>query len=599
MIYANACALGFIGQSEPEVLLPKQVANKDTLTVTFTPEMLKGRRFDKIRIITELTEVVAPADGYMFYPAKIYSGTPLTYFTEGRPDCTCDSIIDGLSFAGIGGCENAIMIQIVKGNANGRFHAEYSDGRYSLSPEFVLNGDEAYETLEVTYRSMPFATYSDMARCYRAYQMEFCGCVPIRDRIAEYPALKYAAESMEFRIRMGWKRVPTPVFTQTPENEPPVQVVCDIAKLRSLTKAMKAAGIDKAQLCLVGWSRGGHDGRFPQNVPSEPAYGTDAEMREFISEAQNMGYQIVCHTGSRTSYQIADNFDIESMSHLRGADGCIAPRITPLYALSGGLSGGVPFTLCAKEAYDKYAVKDLPRVRDYGFYGLHFIDELISEQILPCYHPNHPANRTESEESYRKIAKLSKELFGGFQSECWMDYMNSDVDYIMYTSFKTRHTSKDDKPFNNEDGIKLFDEYVPVWQLVYHGIVLSTPSSDNVNHTMKGASTRLHLLEFGGRPLMYLFSKFGERKNWMGDLDLRLISDDDMDSVIKPLKDAYEEYEQLNYLQYEFMENHEKIGDKVYRVTYSDGTVMTVDYINCRYTVEKDGISRTVEFKKQ
>jgi hypothetical protein len=98
---------------------------------------------------------------------------------------------------------------------------------------------------------------------------------------------------------------------------------------------------------------------------------------------------------------------------------------------------------------------------------------------------------------------------------------------------------------------------------------------------------------------MYLFSKFGERKNWMGDIDLRLISDDDMDSVIKPLKDAYEEYEQLNYLQYEFMENHEKIGDKVYRVTYSDGTVMTVDYIACRYTIEKDGMSRSIELKAQ
>jgi len=44
------------------------------------------------------------------------------------------------------------------------------------------------------------------------------------------------------------------------------------------------------------------------------------------------------------------------------------------------------------------------------------------------------------------------------------------------------------------------------------------------------------------------------------------------------------------------MENHEKIGDDLYKVTYSDGTVITVDYIGCRYTVQKDGVSRTVKF---
>lgn len=586
MIYTNTYAWGFIGKDDREILLPKQNAEGDMLTVTFTPEMLKGRHFDKIRIMSPMTEITAPADGYMFYPASLNNGTPLTHFTVGRPNCEIDSIIDGLSFAGIGGCENAVMIQITKGNANGRFHAECIDGKYRLSPEFILGGDEVYETLEVTYQKMPNATYSDMARCYRAYQIN-SGCTPLRERIRERPAVAYAVDSMEFRIRMGWKKVPTPVFHQTPENEPPVQVVCDIAKLRKLTKAMKAADIGKAEICLVGWGQGGHDGRFPQQVPSDPSYGTDTEMREFIAEAQSMGYQVVCHTGSVQSYEIADNFDIDSMNHIRSADGCIVPKISN-YVFYGGLSGGAPYILCANEAYDKYGISELPKVRDYGFCGLHFIDELTAVQVAPCYHPKHPANRTQAEESYRKLAQLSRELFGGYQSEGWMDYMNSDVDYIMYTSFATRHPS----PLAN----KLIDDYIPLWQLVYHGIVLSNPSSTTVNYTMKGAETRLHFIEFGGRPLMYLFSKFGEGKNWMGDIDLRLVSDADMDAVIKELRDADAEYQKLKYLQYEFMENHEKIGEGVYRVVYSDGTVITVDYPGCRYTVEKDGASRTVEF---
>ena len=35
------------------------------------------------------------------------------------------------------------------------------------------------------------------------------------------------------------------------------------------------------------------------------------------------------------------------------------------------------------------------------------------------------------------------------------------------------------------------------------------------------------------------------------------------------------------------MENHEKLADGVYRTTYSDGTVFTVDYNRETYTVTK------------
>ena len=60
-----------------------------------------------------------------------------------------------------------------------------------------------------------------------------------------------------------------------------------------------------------------------------------------------------------------------------------------------------------------------------------------------------------------------------------------------------------------------------------------------------------------------------------------------MDASVDALKAAYDEYERLKWLQYEFMENHEKLGEGVYRVTYSDGTRITVDYNREDYTVEK------------
>ena len=76
---------------------------------------------------------------------------------------------------------------------------------------------------------------------------------------------------------------------------------------------------------------------------------------------------------------------------------------------------------------------------------------------------------------------------------------------------------------------------------------------------------------------MYFNSKFGEDRNWMGDVDLFNKTDEEIEDSVRALKRAYDDYEALLYLQYEFMDDHRMIAPKVYRTTYSDGSVMTCD----------------------
>ena len=47
-------------------------------------------------------------------------------------------------------------------------------------------------------------------------------------------------------------------------------------------------------------------------------------------------------------------------------------------------------------------------------------------------------------------------------------------------------------------------------------------------------------------------------------------------------------YEKLVNLQFEFMEKHEEISDGVFEITYSNGTVITVDYNKNEYTVKEN-----------
>ena len=46
-------------------------------------------------------------------------------------------------------------------------------------------------------------------------------------------------------------------------------------------------------------------------------------------------------------------------------------------------------------------------------------------------------------------------------------------------------------------------------------------------------------------------------------------------------------FEPMAYLQYEFMEKHERVADGVYAITYSDGSVVTVDYNTKTHSLKK------------
>lgn len=82
-----------------------------------------------------------------------------------------------------------------------------------------------------------------------------------------------ASNSIEVRVRQGWKPVPSPVENQTPETEPPVHAACTFDRVCDIVDEFKKHGIPEAEFCLVGWNIGGHDGRFPQIFPVEPKLG--------------------------------------------------------------------------------------------------------------------------------------------------------------------------------------------------------------------------------------------------------------------------------------------------------------------------------------
>ena len=431
--------------------------------------------------------------------------------------------------------------------------------KYYIAARFVLDGDAPYEDITLKMIELPVkSTYSDMADCYRDYILKKGKCRLLEDRIRENEQLKYALEAVEIRIRMGWKPVPTPVLEQTVENEPQMKTACSFERVKDIIDELKSQGVDKAQLCLVGWNKSGHDGRYPQMFPVEEKLGGEEKLRELIEYAQTNGYQIVCHTNSTDCYNIADCFSEDIV--VKNKDGSLSVN-------EYSWSGGRMYNLCPVKAYE-IAKQELPKVRDLGFSGIHYIDVMNVVPLRKCYDKNHEVNTKDTEKIYEDIALLSKELFGGYASEGAYDFSVPYLDYALYVTF-------------DENKDSFFDVEIPFWQMVYHGIVLSNPSTATVNYPVKSSKNHLKLLEYGGRPTFYFYSKFMEGSSlddWLGKEDMVCDTDEQLKFSVSKIKEAYDEYKKLRHLQLKFITKHTMIEDGVYQTEYSDGTIIKVNY---------------------
>lgn len=441
------------------------------------------------------------------------------------------------------------------------------NGVYRIAARFQLDQELPYEDISFSVVDLgKDAEYSDMAVYYRNYQLKFGGCIPLEERISSNSYLSYAAESVQIRIRMGWKPAPPTVLEQTRESEPEMLAACSFDRVKDLIDELKVQGVDKAELCLVGWNKSGHDGRWPEMFPVEESLGGETKLRELITYAQEKGYQITCHTNSTDCYHIAEDFC---------EDIVVKKRDGSLSADELAWSGGRMYHLCPHKAME-FVKRDLPKVANLGFKGIHYIDVMSVVPLRKCYDPNHLATPADTEKIYREIGNYSKELFGGFSSEGAFDFAADYLDYALYVSFGS---SKEN----------FFDREIPLWQIVYHGIVLSNPSTETVNYPIKAAESHLKLIEYGGRPTFYFYSKFMTNSNltdWLGKEDLGCGTDEELREAVKNIRIAYEEYKQTRYLQQKFITEH-SYKNGIAKISYSDGSVIEVDYNTGIYKRER------------
>ena len=204
-----------------------------------------------------------------------------------------------------------------------------------------------------------------------------------------------------------------------------------------------------------------------------------------------------------------------------------------------------------------------------GFKGMGYFDVVTILLAPKCNDPRHPLNRAESAKWWGKSAELSRKFFGGFASEGSLDHFAGLLDSVLYASFGD--------PRKKNKG--LVDGMLPVWQLCYNGIIVNNPFTTTVNFTAQDRYSRLKLLEYGGRPNFYFYSKFvDDGTDWMGKSDLGCSTDEELKASVAKIKAGWDIWSQVNHLQFVYMKRHATVASDVFLTEWEDGTHLITNY---------------------
>lgn len=499
--------------------------------------------------------------GYYLLPeSRDTPGSMVTYFKE-RPNSELRVKEVSVCCFAVGLAE-ATYVVLPERYYSMSFYAACVNGAYQIGIHVDFEKQPAADDLILKVMRLPAGSdYNAVAKAIREDRLALGEIVPLKEKMKARETLAYSQKYPMIRVRMGWKPVPTPISHQTKENEPTMHVACSFARIRDLADELKRQGVEGATICLVGWNQKGHDGRWPQIFPVEEALGGEEELKRTIQYVQALGYAIVCHTNCKDHYEIADIFDADRLAIRKNGEA----------VQEGSWGGGLAYCACPVHQH-ALAKELLPKVRQLGFQGMHYIDVLSIVHPDACFSEKHPCSMREGYAYMREIMKMTTELFGGFSSEGSMDFTLGDLDYSLYNRFRAFGGSL--------PGDRFADIYIPFWELIYHGITLYNPCAETINYPIKQANAAVTYALLDGVPSFYFYSKFcGEGKsNWMGETDFLCDTAEQLAHSVSMIKGAWDEYNRFADRHLVYMESYEELENGLRVVQYEDGSCTVGNY---------------------
>lgn len=434
---------------------------------------------------------------------------------------------------------------------------------YSIDPVFTIRdypGDAPLAediTLHYGQLSGAEAGYAGIARFYRRYNVEQRKLPTLAEKMRDNPTVAYSAKALCLRCRMGVKQLPTPILEQTPDNQPPLHVYMTFENVRMLVEELARQHVGPAEICLAGWNYAGHDGAFPQLFPVEEKLGGEAALRSTIERAHELGYPLSLYDNYHDAYSLADTFDPNYLFQTH--DGSRAPI--------SNYAGGRAYKLCARCAYEQYAVNSLPRVAELGANGVYYVDEITLMAPGKCYHPEHPTSRRETVQWWKRIMQQVRAIHGGFQSEGARDWALPELD----RAYCVASTPDAPSPF--------IDERVPLFPMVYHGFLIYNSFRSGVN-AFPGEDVYLQNIAYGGSPILYYHHLHNPAWSAADGIakDLTFVDAKKLVVDVARIKLVTDDLAKLAPLQTSHIEGFATLTPTLTATTYANGTKVFVNY---------------------
>jgi len=335
----------------------------------------------------------------------------------------------------------------------------------------------------------------------------------------------------------------------------------------TILKAFLDKGLKNFDVHLIGWEDAGYRGNWPRRYPADSALGGNAGLKRLINFAHENGIRVYLEDDYIFGYTMSSGGIIGQIPYVRNIwpnwsygfntrfDTMRGVNKLPVF---GGTSGIDVYLLNPVIARTRYAERDLPKHKEMGADGV--IIRSMGSLLASDTNDRYPLSRDQVAAEWMKIVDMEAKALGHAAVQGPNDYVIGHTDRVY------------DAPVNSLDAFG--DTPVPVYHIATQGLVTRLTIMDNLRNDPK--TEFLRQIEWGMQPdyqLTYAPSSDLIRTNYN-----RLYSSQYQDWVEPAVKEYKQMADEFGYLNSLFITNHEILANRVYRVTYEDGSQLLVNY---------------------
>ena len=431
------------------------------------------------------------------------------------------------------------------------------DAKYQLDDDRVVPlfrpslGKMAY-IRKMIYRFREPCDYNVIAKCYRSYVKENGRLVTLKEKIDRNPNVARLIGCPIIHTKISTHVQPACNFYDKEHPEKNDYYFTFFQRGEEL-KALKARGVERAYTHFDGWGVRGYDNLHPSPFPPSEEAGGAEGMKKLSETTRALGYIFGVHDQYRDYYLDAPDFSYGEATMKPGGK----------YPYKTYWAGGAHTYLCSTRAVD-YVRRNYAEFEKLGIkIEASYLDVFSIADLDECFDPDHPTTREQCARDRMHCLDILTDKGIIPSSEEIIDCILPSMVLCHHAPYYT--SSLSDRQTAESRGIP-----IPLTNLVYHDCVVIPWIG------LRG--------QFGG---FGISGKDGAYTHAILNGDPVYCPIDATKEQIAEVKFACESAEKLALCE---MVSHEFLSDdyRRQRTTFSDGTVIEVDFDREEYKITKN-----------